>query len=176
MVPGAEKALVLFVPQGKRKHAPQPGQHPLAPLLVAVQQHLGVRVVGGKHVPRLCQFPPQLHKIIDLAVEHNGQGLILVEHGLGAARKVDDREPPVPQGHAVGVIFARAVRPPVGNGGGHGLQDLLFIASVAGKACNSTHMLSFPFPVGGFSQKGAKPQYVVYYTTILPSLKGGRPV
>ena len=109
-VPGAEEALVRLVPDGKSKHAPQLFQHALAPLLVAVEQDFGVGMVGGEGVARRLQLGAQLHEVVNFAVEHHRQTLILVEHGLAAALDVDDGEPPVAQGNAVAEIAARAVR------------------------------------------------------------------
>ena len=139
VVPGAEQGLLGLVPDGKGEHAPQLGQHPLAPLLVAVEQDLGVRVVGGEGVARLHQLSAQLHEVVDLAVEHHGQVFILVEHGLGAARQVDDGQPPVAQRHPAAEITALAVRPAVGDGVGHCFQNRFTPGTHAGKANNSTH-------------------------------------
>ena len=85
------------------------------------------------------QLGTQLHEIVNLAVEYHGQIFILVEHGLGAARKVDDGQPPVAQRHPAAEIAALAVRPAVGNGIRHCFQNRFTPGAHAGKANNSTH-------------------------------------
>ena len=145
-IPGAEEALVRLVPDGKSKHAPQLFQHALAPLLVAVEQDFGVGMVGGEGVARRLQLGAQLHEVVNFAVEHHRQALILVEHGLAAALDVDDGEPPVAQGNAVAEIAARAVRPAVGDGVHHGFQYLFPVGAPAGKSHDPTHTVFVPFP------------------------------
>ena len=142
-VPRAEKGAVRFIPNDEGEHAPQLFGQRLAPFLVAVQQHLGVRV-GGEHVARRGELLAQLHEVVNFAVEHRHEVFVLVEHGLAAALQVDDGQPPVPQRRLPVHIKALAVRPAVGDEVGHGLQGLFrFFKLVlcANKAGNSTHWL-----------------------------------
>ena len=80
----AEQSAGVFIPDGKGEHTAQLAGQLLAPLLVAVQQHLGV-TVRGKGVPGGNQFFAQRLKIVDFAVEHHHQRAVLVVHGLLAA-------------------------------------------------------------------------------------------
>ena len=84
MVPGAEQLALGLVPDGKGEHAAQAGDHLPAPFLVAVQQHFGIRMVGGKGMARGLQFGAQGLEVVDLAVEDHHQAAVLVEHGLSA--------------------------------------------------------------------------------------------
>ena len=84
MIARTEQAFGVFIPDGKGKHTPQAAQHFLAPLLVAVQQHLGV-AVRGKGVPGGDQLFPQGLVVVNFAVEHDHHRTVFVIHGLLAA-------------------------------------------------------------------------------------------
>ena len=159
MVAGAKQRPAVFVPQGKGEHPPQPGQKLPAPLLVAVQQNLGV-ATGGKGVSGGDQLLAQRLEVVDLAVEHNGQAVVLVEHRLPAALQVDDGQPPVAQCHRAVDVMALAVRAAVGDAVGHLLQNFLHIGARADKACDSTHTWRSSIP-GSVSAGMQCPRYPV---------------
>lgn len=110
-----------------------------AVFLVAVDEHLGV----GATVERVAfglKLPPQLHKIVDLAVEYNDHAFVLVGHGLCACvGQVQDGQAPEPQRDAVVCVHAAHVRAAVDDTVHHFLQDCLFVIKIAGKADKSTH-------------------------------------
>ena len=61
-------------------------------LLVEVDDRLGV-AVGRKTWPRALEVAPQLAVVVDLAVEDDPDGAVLVGDRLMAAFEVDDAEP-----------------------------------------------------------------------------------
>ena len=61
------------------------------------------------------QLRHQVRKIIDLAIEDDGERLVGRRHGLDAARQVDEGQPPMPQGHAWRIEDALAVRTAMGD-------------------------------------------------------------
>ena len=63
-----------------------------APLGVGGQQYLRV-AVGFEAHPVPLELSAQLDVVVDLAVEHHPDRLVLVRHRLVAALEVDDRQP-----------------------------------------------------------------------------------
>ncbi len=86
------------IDQSKCIHAADPPQEAFqSPLLKTVDQHLGI---GSRSevMPRPFQFRAQLEEIVDLSVEDDLNGPVLVGHGLTSRiRKVDDRKPAMAQ-------------------------------------------------------------------------------
>src|SRR5699024_8626346 len=107
-VPGAEELLFFLVPDDKGKHAPQLLQNLLPVLLVPVENGLRIRA-GFKDGSLFRQVLPQRLEVVDLPVEHQLRGAVLVEKGLPAARQVDDGKPPEAQGNACIHIVVRVV-------------------------------------------------------------------
>ena len=122
-VPGAEELLLFLVPDDKGKHAPQLLQNLLPVLLVPVENGLRIRA-GFKHMALFQQVVPQGLKVVNLPVEHQHLGAVLVEKGLPAALQVDDGKPPEAQGNACIHIIVRVVRSPVDNPVRHGLYHV----------------------------------------------------
>src|SRR5207247_1626349 len=84
------------VPDGEGEHPAQALGERVAPLLVPVDQDFGV-AAGAEDVAPGDQLLAQPEVVVDLAVEGDGDGAVLVLHRLRAGlREVDDREPPVP--------------------------------------------------------------------------------
>ena len=138
MIPGAEQRLRAAVPDGEGEHAPQPGQKVFAPLLIAVEQHLGVRP-GGKSVPGGFQLLGQLLKIVNLSVKDHNKVFVLVEHGLFSALQVNDGQPPLAQRGGAFHKLALSVRPAMGDEVHHLLQNLLHFGPLADESGDSTH-------------------------------------
>jgi len=86
-----EESAAGRVPDGEREHAAELLGTARAELLVEMDDRFGVRV-GAEAVPAGFEVPPQLLEVVDLAVLDDGDGAVLVEHGLMTARHVDDRE------------------------------------------------------------------------------------
>ena len=55
--------------------------------------------LGLEPVARRLELGPQPQEVVDLAVEGDDDGAVLVLHRLGALGDVDDRQSPVPEGH-----------------------------------------------------------------------------
>ena len=109
-----EEAAAGRVPDREGEHAAQPLDAGIAPLLVGVDDRLGV---GARAIamPGALELAPQIGVVVDLAVEDDADGFVLVGQRLAAAGEVDDAESPVAErGHRVGEQ-AGAVGPAVGD-------------------------------------------------------------
>ena len=114
--------------------------HLLAPLLVAVHEHLGVGL-GREEVARRGQLLPQLEVVVDLAVLHHPDRRILVVHRLVAAREVDDREPAHAQRHAAGLYHSLVVRSAVDHRATHPPDELTAACRVPARdAADPAHL------------------------------------
>ena len=92
-VAGEQQPPAHGVVQGEAEHAAQVVDHVDPVFLVAVQDHLGIGV-AAEAVPFCLELGAQFLKIVDLAVEHQADGVVLVEHRLAAVlAQVDDRQP-----------------------------------------------------------------------------------
>jgi hypothetical protein len=85
-----------------------------------------------------------LREIIDLAVEYKPEGLILVAHGLTAARRqIDDAQPAMAQPHRTFEEKPLVIGSPVSKGLGHasekGLRDRL--AGEINFSANAAHKI-----------------------------------
>ena len=97
-IPRKEHAPRREVHDPERKHSSQPVDEPLAPLLVAVEQHFAVGMIGHEAMAVTGELAPKLPMVVDFAVEDEPAAAVLVRHRLGSgAREVDDREAPVSQ-------------------------------------------------------------------------------
>ena len=85
--------LAARVPDRDREHPAQPLREPEIPLLVGVDDRLGVGA-RAQRVPGALERVVQLGVVVDLAVLDDGARAVLVRDRLVAAREVDDREPP----------------------------------------------------------------------------------
>jgi len=143
IVPRDEQRLLRHIPDGKAEHTPQTGQQIGTPLLVAVDQGLAV-ALGGKGVTQLDQLGPQSLIVIDLAVKHQHQGLVLVIQRLRGPLHVNDAQTAKAHMDAGIHIITVRVRAPMGDGLGHLTQIPLSVHNLAGKAAKSAHtILSF---------------------------------
>jgi hypothetical protein len=87
--------------------------------------HDGFRVAAVAELVAECgQLGADRFKIVDLAVEDDGDTAVLVIHRLVATLRVDHRQPAVAQRDAGGEVEAVAVRAAMGNGVGHGPDGL----------------------------------------------------
>jgi hypothetical protein len=127
------------VPDGEGEHPPELGDHPLAVLLVEMDQRLGVGP-GAELVALGHQRAAQLLVIVDLAVEHQQDAAIFVGHRLMAAGHVHDTEPPHPQPRPALDEAAPGVRAPVGDRVAHPADLGLADRAVAHAAADSAHV------------------------------------
>src|SRR5205807_489579 len=100
----------VLVPDGKREHAPQMLHAALAVLLVKVDDRLRV-AAAAEAMPAGLEQRMKLRVVVDLAVEDDPDGFVLVAHRLMAAGAVDDAKPGVPERHEVVAERARVVGP-----------------------------------------------------------------
>src|SRR6266850_298608 len=66
-VAGEKEGLGLSIPEGEREHPAEPIDASLAPLLPAVDDHLGI-APGAEDVPQGGQLVHERLKVVDLAV------------------------------------------------------------------------------------------------------------
>src|SRR5438552_4778790 len=137
---------VAAVIDGKRKHPVEPVDTIEPPLLVRVQDHLGVGVIGPPRVlPKSLELSSDLGVVVDLAVEYEGNGFVVVHHWLrGVRRHVDDRQSTVSE-RAAPILRcpkAEAIRTPMSHPVAHASDDLGARGCPAGpeRADDATHL------------------------------------
>src|SRR5439155_22131140 len=123
------------------KHAVQPIEDLVAPLLVAVDDHFGVAPSLEDVAVRL-QFLPELGEVVDLAIEHDPHRFFAVGHRLMAASEIDDRESSKAKAQwsieMVALIVGAAVHEAVGHVDDRPAQNLGAVAEVE-LAANAAH-------------------------------------
>jgi len=98
-VTGDEQALGVAFPDGEGEHAIELGQQRFAPGVVTLEQHFGV-TTGIEGVAKGFQLFTQFRKVINRAVERQGQAQLGVDHRLGGAvRQVHDFQASMAQGN-----------------------------------------------------------------------------
>ena len=95
-----EQPALRLVPQREGEHAAEAIDRAVAPLLVRVHDHLGVRVRAEPVAVRL-ELGADLGEVVDLAVEDDPDRAVLVRQRLIAGRKVDDAETTVAEADAL---------------------------------------------------------------------------
>src|SRR5262249_20575199 len=90
------QAPALLVPERERVHAVEFADEVIAVLLVRMHDDLGV-TAGTEAVPGLLETSSELAEVVDLAVAHDPQPLVLVGDGLMTAREIDDGEAAHPE-------------------------------------------------------------------------------
>src|ERR1700690_2053973 len=93
------------------------------------------------------QLFPKTLKIVDLPIKRDPKRIVLVRHGWGAAREVDDRKPLKSENGPVDLLISFLIRAPMMHGAGHCLQQRHrwgFVSRVDDSA-NAAH---FNFPPG----------------------------
>ena len=115
------------------------GRKGLSPLAIAAEKGLGVGVVGEEPVALGDQLGAELGKIVDLTVKDDDKAAIGANHGLMAAREIEDGEPAVAEKDRAARVppVAGVIRPPVGERVGHSRE--VGLASRADKARDSAH-------------------------------------
>jgi len=114
------------VPDGESEHAVEAFQQTVdPPFPVAVNEDLGVGMIGAKSVTGVFQLAPERKMVVDLAVEGDPNGTVRVGHGLGGSiGKVDNGEPAVGEADAtvLGFPASLSVWSPVRHAVAHGLH------------------------------------------------------
>src|SRR5919108_1851137 len=119
-----EQLLPALVPDREAEHAAQPLDASRPQLLVEVDDRFGI-ARGAEDVALLLELVPELAIVVDLAVEHDPDGGVLVRHGLLAAGQVDDAQTAHAERHTVSEIDAFLVRSAMDHDAAH-IPDLLF--------------------------------------------------
>jgi hypothetical protein len=101
------------VPEGDAEHAAQPGETVVAPLLVGVDDRLGI---AGRIEPVTERFEllSELAVIVDFAVEDDPGRLVFAMDRLMPGRQIDDAQPAHPEtcpGLDVDPLVVRATMP-----------------------------------------------------------------
>jgi hypothetical protein len=100
----------LRVPDREGEHPPEPIHAALAPLLVAMDDDLGVGARAEAMAVR-DEFGADLGEVVDLAVEDDLDRAVLVAERLVAGRQVDDAQAAVPEADAGAVVVAAGIGP-----------------------------------------------------------------
>ncbi len=139
-IAGEEQRRGTTIVQREGELAVEPLEQPLAPLLVAVNQHLGV-AARAEHVTAHLELVPQLEVIVDLAVVDHADVPVLVRHRLRAAGDIDHAQPHVREADPVVRVQAEPIGPTMPDRGRHALEQLGRYAArpLAGDACQAAH-------------------------------------
>ncbi len=117
-----EQAASFRVPNGE-------GKHPAELLdalgtLVLVQMNNDFRVgLRAKYVAPLDQPLPKLVEVVNLAIEHNPDRIVLIREGLASRAQVNDGEPTMSQTDVSLDVMPVPVRTPVGQKASHPLHQ-----------------------------------------------------
>jgi hypothetical protein len=111
-VPCQHQLVLLLIPESHREHPAQPVDERGAPLLVEVDDRLGV-ACAREPMTACTQFPSKRVKVEDLAVEHKFRGADLIGAGLMAAGEIDNAEPTHAEGNPATVEVTRLVWAPM---------------------------------------------------------------
>src|SRR5687767_2684057 len=104
-----EKLSTRSVVDGKGEHAFEPFDHRLAPLIVAANDHLGIRVIASEFLAQRNELAPKRAMIVDLAVENDDRRARIVRHRLDTAGDVDDRQAAMAEENTPSAVDMQAV-------------------------------------------------------------------
>lgn len=120
-IPGEEQLLLPFVPDRQGEHAVELLHAALALLLIQVDNDLGIAPRGEDVAARL-QLSAQLPVVVDLTVEDDPAGAVLVGERLMAGLDVDDAQPSAGKPYWAVEKEAFVVRASMGDGPSHRLE------------------------------------------------------
>ena len=120
----AEEALPRAVVDDEGPHPVQPLGETFAPLAVAVEQHLGVAMIGDELAAARLQLGAECGVVVDLAVEGDAKLAVARPHRLRAAAEIDDGEAAMPEKNARTFLrpMPLRIRPAMRDGAGHPAQ------------------------------------------------------
>ena len=116
-----EELLLRRVPDREREHSTQVAHAVLAVFLVGMKDGLCI-AMGLKNMSALFQVFGERPEVVDLSVEDDRLGAVLVEDGLRATGHVDDAESSVAQPDGAVQVHGTVIRTPMGEHGGHPLH------------------------------------------------------
>jgi hypothetical protein len=90
-IPRQDQAFATLIPDCNGKHSIQELDRPRAEFLEEMYDDLGIRM-GPESMASFLQSSPEVHKIVDFAVEDNPKRLILIADRLMASRNIDDAQ------------------------------------------------------------------------------------
>jgi hypothetical protein len=120
-ISGEEQLSRGSVPDREREHPVEVADAVGTELLVGVDHDLGVGA-GLEPMSQLRKEGTKALVVVDLAVEDDPDRAVFVGDGLMAALDVDDRQPPRREADSAVEKRSFIVRPPVGDGPGHGVE------------------------------------------------------
>ena len=145
-----EERLRPRVPECQGEHAAQPADRGRTPFFIGVDDRLCVRR-RIETVSRLLEVAAKLAKVVDLAVEHDPDGAILVVDWLIPCRQVDDAQPAHAERHAAHHQETLIVGASVPNHVAHAVREMARLVWSERCACgrrfhepgNATHDVNF---------------------------------
>ena len=124
-------------------HAAQAIDQALAPFLVSVNEDLGVRI-AMEYVTRGLELGAQLLEVVNLAIEHNEHGAVLVAHGLSTRLgEIENRQAAETERDAVLDMGSAHVGAAVDDAVHHRGENFLLVLNMAGKTYESAHGQTF---------------------------------
>ena len=123
-ITGQEQSGPPAVPDREGEHAVEAQGQPLTPILVTMDQDLGIRMMGAKNMAGAQQLSTQLGVVVDLAIENDTDRVVLVPHRLMATLDVENGETPVTDPKRPTIIREKSlsVRSAMSEGRGHRLD------------------------------------------------------
>src|SRR6266508_2649874 len=145
-----QKLTAAYVPDGEAEHAAKPLDAARAEVFVEMDDGFGV-AVRAEDVTVALEVAAQFAVVVDLAVEDDPDGAILVRDGLVAAIQVDDAEAPHADGDAVPDVHALIVGTAMHHCAAHVANLVLehgaaIPSNDSGYAAHGTVSLSLPNP------------------------------
>jgi len=113
----------IFIVNDKGPHAIEPFDTFRSPLFVGMEDHLAV-CLRAEGMAGAEEILPEFTVVVDLPIEDEPEGFVLIGHGLGGQiREVDDGEAAVGKADRTSEVGTFAVRATVSEAGRHGLEE-----------------------------------------------------
>ncbi len=149
-ISGQTELMPASVPNGEGEHAVKPPQT-LGALLGPQTQH-NLHITGGAEAVAAClEVPPQLAKVVNLSIENDGKGPLLIDDRLLSSLEVDHRQPAKTQRHPDVIKEPIVVRTTMGEGAGHLIDTATSFLGVspAQNPSNAAHQERVPISTVG---------------------------
>ena len=141
-VAGAKELVLLLIPDDEGVHTAKAVEHGLAPLLVAVQEALGVGA-AVELVALGLELGAKLLEVVNLAVKDDDDAAVLICHGLGAGlSQVEDRQAAEAEGDAAVDKLAAHVGTTMDDAVHHLGEHLGLVIRPTDKTDKTAHILS----------------------------------
>ena len=103
-----------------------------------MDQHLAVRL-GIEAMACIQQLPAQIPIVINLPIEHEYQGFVLIVDRLTAGFQINDTQPPEGHSHAVVQVIALGIRASMSNHRRHLFENLVPVFNLTCKTAKTAH-------------------------------------